>query len=159
MLSSGTVGGAFSVRFLSSTYLALINCLFSLTHQLNLKFMKRNLVATANPSTNEKNDASTDAKASSHRLAADRKGKQRQSETKVVYEDSLMGFPVIYGFSSPADDVSTSAFAGRRSFGNFNTAVEVSLISPPSHSLCPDQWWQYSSCCVSQKVIDSTLRL
>ncbi|KAG0150464.1 hypothetical protein CROQUDRAFT_652395 [Cronartium quercuum f. sp. fusiforme G11] len=91
---------------------------------LNLKFMKRNLGTATKPNTSEKTENSDNTETPISRPAVDRKGKQRQTETKVVYEDSLMGFPVIYGFGGFTGEVSTSAFAGRRSFGNFNSAVE-----------------------------------
>lgn len=90
--------------------------------------MKRNtnLTTTTKPSASEKADVDKRNNDSVTHAHINRKGKQRQAETKVVYEDSLMGFPVLYGPSGTTGGPCTSSFAGRRSFGNFNTAVEVS---------------------------------
>ncbi|EGG07729.1 uncharacterized protein MELLADRAFT_62462 [Melampsora larici-populina 98AG31] len=110
---------------------------------LNLKFMKRNLVTTTNPITDEKVEHSINSERSDSYNLVDRKGKQKEIQTKVVYEDSLMSFPVLHPFGSfsSSKETSMSTFAGRRSFGNFNSAVEQlgQPIIKPSTSLAAAQ--------------------
>lgn len=103
--------------------------------------MKRNLGTATKPTTDEKVELSTNAEASDPRASVDRKGKQKQTETTVVYEDSLMSFPVLHGFGSLSKEGSMSTFAGRRSFGNFNSTVEQlgQPIIKPSTSLAAAQ--------------------